>query len=94
MSKLNLALTIVKNDTLPHVDASSGLQKILTVFFVILGAISLLMLVIAGFRYTISAGDAERTATARRMIIYTAVGLIVSALAVTIVNTILGKVST
>lgn len=56
-----------------------------------MGALALLMLVIAGFRYTISQGDPTSVANSRRMIIYTIVGLVVIALAATIVNFILNK---
>jgi len=78
-------------DHLPNPDTSTTLQKALTLLFVIIGAISLMMLVIAGFRYTVSAGDPNQMATARRIIIYTTIGLIVSAMAATIVNTVLGQ---
>ena len=57
-----------------------------------MGALALLMLVIAGFRYTISGGDPTAVANAKRQITYVLVGLIVIALAATIVNFVLGKI--
>jgi hypothetical protein len=57
----------------------------------LLGAISLLMLVIAGLRYILARGNAESTAQARNMITYSVIGLIVAALASTIVNFVLGN---
>ncbi len=94
MSIFLAALNLItpNQDNLPTTPATSAtLQKALTLLFVIIGAISLMMMVIAGFRYTVSAGDPNQMATARRMIIYTAIGLIVSAMAATIVNTVLGQ---
>lgn len=82
----------IKN--LPKTPANNAtLQKGLTLTFVIIGAISLMLLVIAGFRYTISGGDANKMADTKRAIIYTFVGLVVSASAVIIVNAILGQTS-
>ena len=89
------AITILNptKDNIPQINTSNGttLDNALTLTFVTIGALSLLMLVIAGFRYVISGGDKERMATAKRMIIYTTVGLIVSATAATIVNVIAGR---
>lgn len=87
------ALQVVKSDNLPHTTAdSTTLGKILTLVFVVIGSLSLLMLMVAAFRYVISGGNEEKVATAKRMIIYTLVGIIVSASAAIIVNTVLGQV--
>jgi len=56
-----------------------------------MGALALLMLIIAGLRYTISSGDATKVADAKRMITYTLVGLLVIALAATVVNFVLNR---
>jgi len=69
----------------------NGLTKIFNVVLAIMGALAFLMLIIAGFRYTISQGDPNRVADAKRMIIYTLVGLIVIALAATVVNFVIGS---
>jgi uncharacterized membrane protein YidH (DUF202 family) len=88
-----LAQILNKNDVnLPRPNASPDkITQALNLVFVIMGALALLMLVIAGFRYTISQGDANDVANAKRMIIYTLIGLLVIALAATIVNFVLGK---
>lgn len=79
---VNIPQPAATPDTITHV---------LNVIFVVMGALALLMLVIAGFRYTISQGDATSVANSKRMIIYTIVGLIVISLAATIVNFVIGK---
>jgi len=58
----------------------------------ITGAISILMLVIGGLRYTVSGGDANAVSGAKNTIIYAIVGLIISIFAFSIVNFILGRI--
>ena len=88
-----IASILNKNDVnLPQANATPDtITHILNIVFSIMGALALLMLIIAGFRYTISQGDATKVADSRRMITYTLVGLVVIALAATIVNFVLGR---
>lgn len=69
-----------------------SLPKVLTLFFIMIGALSILMLVIAGFRYVVSGGNKDKMATAKSMIIYTVIGVIVSASAITFVNVVAGRI--
>ena len=72
---------------LPSVNAtSSTLQTVLQIFFGIMGALAVLFVVIGGFRYTISAGDAEDMSKAKNTIIYAVVGLIVALFAEALVT--------
>jgi hypothetical protein len=72
---------------IPHANATQGtLQSILGVFFGILGAIAVLMIVIAGFRYIVSAGDAGAAAKARNGVLYACVGLVIAIAAEVIVQ--------
>jgi len=83
-----------KTNNLPRIkvtDTHAELARILTLTFIIIGAISLMLLVIAGFRYTISSGDPTKVADTKRAIIYTFVGLVVAASAAIIVNAVLGQ---
>lgn len=81
---------IVDPNNLPHAEAKD-FTKVLNIVLALAGAIAFLLLVLAGFRYTISQGDANQVAEAKRMIIYTLVGLFVIAFAGTIVNFVLEK---
>jgi hypothetical protein len=49
------------------------------------------MLVIAGFRYTLSQGDPTKVADSKRTMTYSIVGLVVIALAATVVNFVLNR---
>jgi hypothetical protein len=71
--------------------SSDALPRILTDLFVLLGAISLLMIVIAGLRYILARGNPEATAQAKNMIIYSVMGLVIAGLAASIVSVVLNK---
>ena len=88
-----LAQILNQNDVnLPNPAANqTTFTHILNIIFAVMGALAFFMLVLAGFRYTISQGDPTRVADSKRMIIYTIVGLVVIALAATLVNFVLER---
>ncbi|MDO4902589.1 MAG: pilin [bacterium] len=59
---------------------------IINVMLFIIGALSVIMLIYGGIRYTISRGDSGEVNNAKNTILYAIVGLIVSILAYAIVN--------
>ena len=59
-----------------------------TLLFII-GAISVLMIIYGGIRYTISGGDAAAVTGAKNTILYAIVGLVVAIMAYAIVNFVL-----
>ena len=71
---------------------SQQLQGALQVAFGILGAIAVLIVVIAAMQYVISAGDPQKVAKAKDAIIYAMVGLGVAILAFAIVTFVLDGV--
>lgn len=94
MNFLYFAVGLIDNTkaNLPTTDANSDtLQTILNTAFIIIGAVAFLLMVIAGFRYVIARGDPQKIATVKSMIVYTAVGLIVTASAAAIVNLVIGR---
>jgi len=77
---------------LPGVEANStNLQGALSLVFGIIGAIAVLIIVIAGLRYVLAQGSPQETAKARNTIIYAAIGLIISIAAEAFVAMVLGK---
>jgi hypothetical protein len=60
-----------------------------TLLFLI-GAISVIMLIFGGIRYTISGGDSGNVTAAKNTIMYAIIGLVVAFLAFAIVNWVLG----
>jgi len=86
------AQNLVDPSKLPQVQANPNtLNHILTITFTIIGSIAFLMLVIAGFRYVISQGEAQKMTEIRRQIIYILVGLVLAASADIIVTFVLGR---
>lgn len=61
-------------------------NRILTTFTYIIGAISVLMIVIGGIRYVTSNGDQNSVTSAKNTILYSVVGLVVAILAYAIVT--------
>ncbi len=63
---------------------------IVNILLFLIGAISVIMLIYGGIRYTISGGDSSAVTAAKNTILYAIVGLIVAFLAFAIVNWVLG----
>lgn len=71
---------------------SGGMFTIITnVLLFIIGAISVIMLVIGGIRYTTSAGDSTAVTSAKNTILYAIVGIVVALLAYAVVNWVVGQ---
>jgi hypothetical protein len=65
------------------------LQTVLQITFGILGAIAVLVIVVSGLQYILSAGDPQKVARAKDAIIYACIGLVVAILAFSIVSFVL-----
>ena len=68
------------------------IKSVVNVIVFITGAISVLMIIIGGLRYTISGGDQGSITGAKNTILYAVIGLIVSVMAYAIVNFVLKNV--
>ena len=66
-------------------------QTITNVILYVLGAVSVLMLIYGGSRYTISGGDSAQVTAAKNTIMYAIVGVIVALLAYAIINFVIGE---
>ncbi|MFZ1410182.1 MAG: pilin [Micropruina sp.] len=66
-------------------------QTITNVLLFIIGAVSVVMLIIGGFRYTVSQGDSSALTSAKNTILYSIIGIIVALLAYGIVNFVIGS---
>ena len=61
-------------------------QTITNVLLFIIGAISVIMLIIGGIRYVVSGGDQAAVTSAKNTILYAVVGIVVAILAYALVN--------
>lgn len=66
------------------------IQPILQTLILVIGAVSVVVIVIGGLMYVLSAGDANNVKRAKDTIMYAAIGLIVALIAQTIVSFVIG----
>jgi len=72
-------------------DPGGLFQKISNIALFLLGAVSVLMLIYGGIRYTISGGDTAAVTSAKNTILYAIVGIVVALLAYAIVAFVIGS---
>lgn len=82
--KVNIPKTAADNNLVAH---------IFQIVFPIIGGLALLMIAVAGFRYTISGGDPGAVQKAKNQIIYSLVGLIIAIAGFAIVSFTLNRVA-
>ena len=69
------------------------IHDIINIFSLVVGIISVIMIIVGGFRYITSGGASDSVSSAKNTIIYAIVGLVVVALAQFIVQFVLNKVT-
>jgi len=74
--------------------SDSIFTKVVNVLLYLIGAISVIMLIYGGIRYTTSGGNSANVTAAKNTIMYAIIGLIVAFLAFAVINWVLGAVST
>lgn len=67
------------------------LKKIVNVLLFIIGAVSVIMIVIGGLKYVTSNGDSSQVTSAKNTIMYAVIGVIVALLAYAIVNFVVAQ---
>ena len=80
------------DDTPDNLFGNDGIFKTITnTILYVLGAISVIMLIYGGIRYTLSGGDSAQVTAAKNTIMYAVVGVIVALLAYAIINFVIGE---
>lgn len=69
-------------------------QTVANVLLFIVGAVSVIMLIVGGIRYTISQGDSGAVTSAKNTILYAIIGIVVSLLAFAVVNFVITSFAT
>lgn len=78
----------------PNLFADGGIfQKITNALLFLVGAISVVMLIIGGIRYVVSAGDQNAVTGAKNTILYAVVGIVVAFLAFAAVRFVTGQLA-
>ena len=83
---LNKTITADNNTTLGDIIAN-----ITKVLLFLMGAISVIMIIIGGFRYVTSQGDQTQVQSAKNTILYSIVGIVVAILAYAAVNFVISS---
>ena len=74
--------------------ATGGLfQKIANTLIFIVGAVAVIMLIIGGLRYVLSAGDSKNVTAAKDTILYAIVGIVVALLSFALIQFVVGQIS-
>ncbi len=77
-------------DQTANLFGSTGIFRTITnVLLFVLGAISVIMIIIGGLRYVVSGGNSAAVTAAKNTILYAIVGVIVALLAYAIINFVL-----
>ena len=76
---------------IPEIDANTLLNNGLNLFYIITGAVAVLIIIIAGFMYATSNGNPDTIKKAKNAILYAVIGLIVILLAFTITQFVIGR---
>jgi hypothetical protein len=73
--------------------ATGIFNTVTNVLLFVIGAISVIMIIIGGLRYVLSGGDSSNVTAAKNTILYAIVGLIVALLAYAVINFVLTSFS-
>ena len=68
------------------------IADVINLFSLVVGVVSVIMIIIGGFRYIVSGGDSSNVTSAKNTILYAIIGLVIVALAQWIVRFVLGRV--
>jgi hypothetical protein len=95
MNVLYRLTAAIDTSGLPHHGSvgTADLNRILQIVFGLAASIALLIIVIAGFRYIIAAGDPESVSRAKKAILYAVIGMLISLAAFSIVTFALRNIS-
>ncbi len=69
------------------------IKNVINILLFLIGLFAVVMIVIAGFRFVTSNGDANTVTQAKNTIIYAVIGIVVAVMAYAIVNFILNQIT-
>lgn len=81
----------IDNAASPLLGKSSIFYKIIQTVTIVTGAISIIMIMVGGFKYIVSGGDGPAIKGAKDTILYALVGLVVAIFAQTIITFVLSR---
>lgn len=94
MAFANLGLTPDQNPVADETGGATSIRELvlrmINYFLTFLGILAVIMIIYGGVRYVASAGNDEAVGTAKKVILYSIVGLIIVMLSFVIINAVIG----
>lgn len=92
---IDKGINSAKGDNVPTslFDGDSIFKTVVNTLLFVIGAISVIMLIWGGIRYTTSAGNSASVTAAKNTIMYAIIGLVIAFLAFAIINWVIGAVN-
>ena len=81
-----------QGDDVPQDLAGDVFKNVVNILLFIIGAVSVIMLIYGGIRYTTSGGNANSVTAAKNTIMYSIIGLVVAILAFAVVQFVVNQV--
>jgi hypothetical protein len=78
------------NNAKPLFGSDGIVTQVINWMLYIIGSLSVIMLIVGGIRYTMSAGNEKSVGAAKNTILYAIIGVVVAVLAYAIVNFVIG----
>lgn len=72
--------------------ATSIFKTVTNILSLVAGAVAVIMVMISGFKYVTSGGDANKVASAKSTLVFALIGIAIAALAQTLVHFVINKV--
>ena len=85
-SEITSGMNATSAGTSTPTDVNVVIKNVTNIMFFIIGAVSVIMLIYGGIRYTTSGGNANNVTAAKNTIMYSIIGLVVAILAFAVVN--------
>ena len=92
-SEITSGMNATSAGTSTPTDANVVIKNVTNIMFFIIGAVSVIMLIYGGIRYTTSGGNTNSVTAAKNTVIYSIVGLVISILAYAIVNFVVTNIN-
>jgi hypothetical protein len=79
-------------DQVVNIFGANGIFSTITnLMLFLVGAISVIMIIIGGFRYVVSGGNASSVSAAKNTILYAVIGIIIAILAYAVINFVINS---
>ena len=91
-SEITSGMNATSAGTSTPTDANVVIKNVTNIMFFIIGAVSVIMLIYGGIRYTTSGGNTNSVTAAKNTIMYSIIGLVVAILAFAVVQFVVTQV--